>query len=124
MSLLADLLSPLFDRRYVFKGKRDERPLTELCKALMSSQGEVSGAVIAHEILDGYATANPAGKRAFFEFLNSEMDIDAEELARLVSAYKASKTEANYRKLVRAAEPKRQELPDASIRCPEPPISL
>ncbi|WP_054785273.1 hypothetical protein [Pseudovibrio denitrificans] len=58
MSLLADLLSTLFDRRYVFMGKRDERPLTELCNALMSSQGDVSGAAIAHEILDGYATTD------------------------------------------------------------------
>ncbi|EEA92580.1 malonyl-CoA decarboxylase [Pseudovibrio sp. JE062] len=110
MSLLADLLSTLFDRRYVFMGKRDERPLTELCNALMSSQGDVSGAAIAHEILDGYATTDTEGKRAFFEFLNSEMDIDPDQLESVVSSYKTERTEANYRKLVEAAEPKRQEL--------------
>jgi malonyl-CoA decarboxylase len=110
MSLLADLLSTLFDRRYVFMGKRDERPLTELCNALMSSQGDVSGAVIAHEILDGYATTDTEGKQAFFEFLNREMDIDPDQLESVVSSYKTERTEANYRKLVEAAEPKRQEL--------------
>ncbi len=110
MSLLADLLSTLFDRRYVFMGKQDERPLTELCNALMSSQGDVSGAAIAHEILDGYATSDIQGKLAFFEFLNSEMDIEPEGLEATVSTYKADRTEANYRKLVEAAEPRRQEL--------------
>ncbi|KZL27543.1 malonyl-CoA decarboxylase [Pseudovibrio sp. Ad37] len=110
MSLLADLLSTLFDRRYVFMGKRDERPLTELCNALMSSQGDVSGAAIAHEILDGYATTDTEGKQAFFEHLNREMDIDPDKLETVVSSYKTERTEANYRKLVEAAEPKRQEL--------------
>ncbi|KZL05420.1 Malonyl-CoA decarboxylase (MCD) [Pseudovibrio axinellae] len=110
MSLLADLLSTLFDRRYVFMGKQDERPLSELCTALMSSQGDISGAAIAHQILDGYATSDLAGKRVFFEFLNSEMDIDPSELERVVAAYKSEKSEENYRELVIAAEPKRQEL--------------
>ncbi|SDQ76278.1 malonyl-CoA decarboxylase [Pseudovibrio sp. Tun.PSC04-5.I4] len=110
MSLLADLLSTLFDRRYVFTGKRDGRPLTELCHALMSSQGDVSGAAIAHEILDGYSTSDVEGKKAFFEFLNSEMDIDPDALEEALQAYKTKPDEANYRKLIVAAEPKRQEL--------------
>lgn len=110
MSLLADLLSPLFERRYVFSGKQDDRSLAELCQALMTSQGEVSGTSIAHDILDGYATSDEDGKLAFFQFLNEEMDINPHVLHAALNGYKAVPSEANYRSLVHAAEAGRQEL--------------
>src|SRR5690606_16235988 len=43
MSILADLLSTLFERRYASDGEKDDRPLFELFHDLLTSRGDVSG---------------------------------------------------------------------------------
>lgn len=112
MSLLADLLSTLFERRYAGFGKRevDERPIEQLCHDLLSSKGQVTGAGLADLILQRYATLSDEEKHAFFTFLNVEMDIDAGAIEDALSAYKADGSQGNYRSLMNLVEPKRQEL--------------
>ena len=112
MSLLADLLSTLIDRRLPTLGgaKADGRPIETLCRDLIGSKGEVSGYAIATQILDLYGQMDDAEKHAFFTFLNEEMDIDTEEVTEATAAYAAEGTTASYRRLMLAAEPDRQEL--------------
>ena len=44
---LGDLLSQLFDRRGIMRGKEDQRDIYMLCGALLSAEGEVSGLRLA-----------------------------------------------------------------------------
>ncbi|AXI44789.1 decarboxylase [Sulfitobacter sp. SK012] len=107
---LGDLLSQLFDPRSLMRGKNDTRDIYALCHALMSAEGEVSGLGLASTILARYAALNSAEKTAFFMFLNSEFDIDAEKTADLATQYAAAPTAELFGSLCVAAEPKRQEF--------------
>ena len=112
MSLLADLLSTLIDRRILVAGtaRADGRSIEGLCRDLIGTRGEVSGYAIARQILDMFEAMDDARKHAFFTFVNADMDIDTGEVAESLTAYAAEGSEANYRRLMIAAEPTRQEL--------------
>lgn len=112
MSLLADLLSTLIDRRMPALGpaRADGRSIEKLCSDLMGSRGEVSGYALARQILDLYEAMDDDRKKRFFAFLNTEMDIEPEQVAAALAAYGEDGSEATYRRLMSAAEPDRQEL--------------
>ena len=112
MSLLADLLSTLIDRRLPAFGtaRADGRTVADLCRDLIGAHGEVSGYALASQILDQYEVMDDDAKLAFFTFLNDDMDVDAPQLIESVSAYAVEGSEKNYRRLMTAAEPPRQEL--------------
>ena len=83
MTLFADLLSTVFDRRYRKDTPRtlsDGRPLTELATALVGSEGETSGLAMAEEILGRYEELGDAEKLDFFRYLAVRMNIDPEVL--------------------------------------------
>ena len=107
---LGDLLSQLFDRRSFLRGKDDTRDIYQLCQALLSAEGEVSGLRLAATILDRYAALGSDEKTAFFQFLNAELDIDAQTVAQLATDYAQTPTPAVFQQLSTASEPKRQEL--------------
>ncbi|WP_299692670.1 malonyl-CoA decarboxylase family protein [uncultured Tateyamaria sp.] len=107
---LGDLLTQLFERRDRARGKDDTRPLPALCDALLSTEGELSGVQLAATLLDRYASANDADKLAFFEYLNTALEIDAAHLAALARTYAEAPRTDLFRDLSRAAEPRRQEL--------------
>ncbi len=112
MSLLADLLSTLIDRRSptAAGARADGRPVEDLCHDLIGSRGEVSGYALAHQILDRFEAMDDTQKRAFFAFLTNRMDIDTDAVMAATQAYAVDPLEANYRRLMMAAEPPRQEL--------------
>ncbi len=112
MSLLADLLSTLIDRRLPSFGapRQDGRPIEALCRALIGNSGEVSGYALARHILDLYEALDDAAKHAFFSYLNDDMDLDTAAVSEAAAAYAADGSVANYRNLMVAAEPDRQEL--------------
>lgn len=111
MSLLADLLSTLIDKRAAHvAGKADGRSITALCHDLIGSKGEVSGYAIARQILDRFEAMDDAQKLDFFRFVNGEMDIDTDAVASAAAAYGADQSHANYLRLMTSAEPARQEL--------------
>jgi malonyl-CoA decarboxylase len=112
MSLLAELLSTLIDRRTpVLGGSRaDGRTIETLCRDLIGNLGEVTGYTVARQILDRYEVMDDAKKHAFFTFLNDEMDIDTNAVIAMATAYAADGSELNFRRLMRAAEAPRQEL--------------
>ena len=112
MSLLADLLSTLIDRRMPALGRTrtDGRKIESLCRDLIGALGEVSGYAVARQILDSYETMDDARKHSFFTFLNEEMDIDADAIIAATQAYSADGSVINFRRLMRAVEAPRQEL--------------
>ncbi|MFL4468727.1 malonyl-CoA decarboxylase domain-containing protein [Tateyamaria armeniaca] len=107
---LTDILSTLFDRRNASLNPDDTRDIFALCHALMSEEGEVSGQKLAAGILNRYCALSDEGRVAFFQMLNTDLDVDAAALAPLAADYANAPTTALFKRLSRAAEPKRQEL--------------
>ncbi len=120
MSLLADLLSTLIDRRMpvLGSGRTDGRSIDALCRDLIGNLGEVTGYAVACQILDRYEEMDDAKKHAFFVFLNDEMDIDTDAVITATVAYAADKSVTNFRGLMRATEAPRQELARRLNRVP------
>lgn len=112
MSLLADLLSTLIDRRMPVLGRTrtDGRTIEALCRELIGNLGEVTGYAVARQILDGYEAMDKADKDAFFTFLNDEMDIDTDAIIAATQAYSEDGSVTNFRRLMRVSEAPRQEL--------------
>ncbi|KIT17594.1 malonyl-CoA decarboxylase [Jannaschia aquimarina] len=112
MTLLADLLSTVFERRYRFiaAGKADGRPLEKLTADLIGATGESAGLTAAREILGRYEGWDDDGKRAFFRHLAEDMRISPEALRDALAAYEEGQSKFSYRRLMQAAEPPRQEL--------------
>ncbi len=107
-TVISEILSSLFDRRK--SNGADKRDIHELCLALLSAQGEISGRKLALLILRQYKSLDEGGKRAFFDFLNNDLDIDPKAVSDLVGAYARDGSAANLAALELAAEPRRQEL--------------
>lgn len=113
MTLFADLLSTVFERRYerwTRKGVTDTRPFEELTVDLMGAAGEVSGVAVARTILERFASADDAEKLAFFRHLAENMTITPTAVRSALDAYETGQTKSSYRAFMAAAEPPRQEL--------------
>ncbi len=110
MSLLADMLGTLFERRYASADKASGRSMAELCHALLSSHGEVSGATLARQVLDRYAALDDSGRHGFFRFLADEMDIAPDAIVAAAEAVRRDKSPQAYAHLMHVSEPARQEL--------------
>lgn len=112
MTLLADLLATVFERRERpgAPGQPDDRPMPDLAADLIGAAGEVSGLTVARQILDRYAAMDDEARLAFFTHLALEMTIDPAAVRTALEAYEAGQTKATYRDVMAAAEPPRQEL--------------
>lgn len=112
MTLLADLLSTVFERRYGAggAGKPDTRPIEELIRDLLGAAGEVSGQLLARQILDRYAGWDDAAKLTFFRHLAEDMTIISAHVRAALADYERLQTRASYRAYMAATEPPRQEL--------------
>ncbi|WP_417607362.1 malonyl-CoA decarboxylase [Primorskyibacter flagellatus] len=111
MSIFADLLSNIFDRRYRFGlAREDDRTLSELTDDLVSASGDVTGQAVARQILDRYARWDDAEKLDFFRHMALGMDLDPQAVRVALDAYEASPGKTSYRVFMAAAEPPRQEL--------------
>ncbi len=112
MTLLADLLSTVFERRYRrdAQSPADGRPLTELADALVGTAGETSGLALAEEILSRFGTLDDDGKCEFFRYLARAMDIDPETVRTTLDHYEKEPSRASYRAFATAVEPARQEM--------------
>ncbi|MGR3703305.1 MAG: malonyl-CoA decarboxylase [Paracoccaceae bacterium] len=107
---LGDLLGTLFERGRSGDVAASGKPLPELCRALLTGQGEVSGMKRAAEVLMRYRRADAAEKAAFFRFLADEMDLDPGAVAAAAQAYAEAPDSGTMGALLAAAEPPRQEL--------------
>lgn len=112
MSVLADLLSTVFERRYrgALSPDRQNRSIKVLCRDLLGSSGEISGMMLARLILDRYEGMDEAKKLAFFQWLTDEMGLDREAVRDALARFEATPDRATYRAFMTVAEPPRQEL--------------
>ncbi len=112
MTILADLLSSVFERRLrrIPGGQGDSRPIEEVLDSLIGSHGEVRGMVLAQLVLDRFQAMDLEQKQAFFAHLAKDMDIDPDRVRSALADYEKEPTKASYRAYMTAAEPPRQEL--------------
>lgn len=112
LSLLADLLSTVFERRE--RSRPDQelsgRSIEDLSRALLGEMGEISGMAIASRILDLYEAMEPVEKAEYFQFLTRKLDIKPADVRISLSDYEMSPDRTTYAALMAAVEPKRQEL--------------
>lgn len=109
-SFLQDILASLFDGRTFTTSLFRDVPIEDLCLELLSSKGEVSTAKMAAVVLSAYRQLDDAGKKRFFEFLNTELDIVADDVVAAAEAYREKPDAENLKRLTAVSEPRRQEL--------------
>lgn len=109
-SFLGDILTTLFERRAGAASAQDGRSIQDMCRALLTAAGEVSGLYLAKAIFETYSQLDADGKRGFFEFLNEDLEIDTQALNTALEQFTETRSPADYRAVATAAEPKRQEL--------------
>ena len=112
MTILADLLSTVFERRYrrAAPVELGSRPLAELAEELVGSAGETSGLALAGEILSRFEDLGDGEKLAFFRTVAEGMDINPELVRTTLDAYERAPSKESYRAYAEATEPQRQEL--------------
>jgi malonyl-CoA decarboxylase len=112
VSFFADILSSLFDRKLGIANRveDDNKPIDDLCQALLSSRGDVSGMSLAQLILDRYADLDDDYKLAWFLLLANDMDVPAEVAIAAIKAYQDAPSAKNYEVMTAAVEPARLQL--------------
>ena len=112
MSFFADILSSLFERKLSLtrRVEDDNKSIEELCKALLSSRGDVSGMTLAQSILDRYESFDEAGKLSWFLLLANDMDVPADSAIAAIKAYHAEPSNKAYEFMIGAVEPARLQL--------------
>ncbi len=110
LSFLTDILSSLFDREALNDAKTDARPVAELCNALLSGRGEMSGNRTAIAILEYFEQSDEQAQREFFQLLLNQFDIDPQAAVDAATAYSQDATPEHWRALLETTEPTRQEL--------------
>lgn len=92
------------------RAQRQARQAVDLCRALLSERGEVSGAVLARDALAAYNALSPAAQPMFLDLLVNEFSPDTAELDSAYAAFRAEATQDNLIRLQRCIEAPRQEL--------------
>ena len=112
MNFFADILSSLFDRKLGLANRveDDNKPIDDLCQALLSSRGDVSGMSLAQLILDRYADLDDDDKLAWFLLLANDMDVPAEVAIAAIKTYQDAPSAKNYEAMTAAVEPARLQL--------------
>ena len=104
--LVDSVVNPAERRR----AQRRAHQAIELCHALISERGEVSGAMLARDALAAYNALPDSAQPAFFDRLVAEFGPDGAELDRAYAAYHERPTQENLIRLQRCVESPRQEL--------------
>ena len=89
---------------------RDVDRTIELCRALLTERGEVSGARVAAEVLGAYQRLSEEEVEWFFDRLVTTFSVDGETVRQAAAAYRLDASPANLLALQEAVEPPRQEL--------------
>jgi len=89
---------------------RDVDRTIELCRALLTERGEVSGARVAAEVLGAYQRLSEEEVEWFFDRLVTTFSVDGETVRQAAAAYRLDASPANLLALQEVVEPPRQEL--------------
>ncbi len=93
------------------RGRPGEKPLSDLCEALVSGRGEASGVALAGEVLSSYQALDKDGKLAFFLTLRDRFGANLEEVRAAAAALNEDpEDQVLLRRLHSVSEPLRQEL--------------
>ena len=82
----------------------------ELCRALLSERGEVSGARVAAEVLSAYRELDDRQVECLFDRLAEEFSVDSQAVRQAAENYGLHASPATLVALQKAVEPPRQEL--------------
>ena len=110
ISFLQDIFSTVLDRRSSSSVVEDGRSIQDLCLALLTSRGEVSGNRLAYNILARFETADENQQREFFEWLLESLDIDSDDATSAIDSYSKENSPANWQALISSTTPRRLEL--------------
>jgi len=110
ISFLQEMLTSLFDRKLDGEVALDERSFEELCQALLSSRGELSGSRIAMALLDRFESADAEVRQQWFNVLLSQYDIDAGDAVSAATSYAENQTTENWRRLTQSTESRRRQF--------------
>lgn len=110
ISFLQDLLASVFTREEQSDTPVDPRSMGELCDALMSERGEMSGNRLARSVLSGFSSGNTDLKLEFFSLLADRYDINANHALRAAQHYSDESSTDNLSILMDSVEPRRKEL--------------
>jgi malonyl-CoA decarboxylase len=92
------------------KAEQSAARVVALCDALLSEQGEVSGARLAAYALSAYQSLEPRARELFFDRLATDFAPDAAAVDGAAARYRLEPSTANLIRLQAAVEPPRQEL--------------
>jgi len=112
---ISGLLQTVAERgRRAWVGFRRAEPLgldalLNLSEKLLTGRGEASGVALAGAVLAGYAALGPEQRRQFLAKAAKSFGADLDALGREARAFLGQPDEAQAARLLRAAEPKRQE---------------
>ncbi|MEX0309886.1 MAG: hypothetical protein AB3N17_06520, partial [Tateyamaria sp.] len=89
VTMLADLLSTVFERRMRSPGAAptDARSAEDLAEALMGTDGETSGQTLGRLILDRFAQMDDDARKAFFEYLATALAFDPAAVRTALAAH-------------------------------------
>jgi malonyl-CoA decarboxylase len=115
VAFFSGLLQTVADRGRALVGYRRAAPLSVerllgLAQTLLTGRGEASGIAIAASILAGYGALAPAQRLAFLTGAATRFGPDLDALGNAAQAFLAKPDEDEAAKLMKKAEPRRQEL--------------
>ncbi|MBI3919452.1 MAG: malonyl-CoA decarboxylase [Betaproteobacteria bacterium] len=90
--------------------ERQARKAVDLCRALLTEQGEFSGASLAQDVLAAYRDLPEPGVSAFFRHLIHEFSPDSNAILGAADAYRDEPSWDRLLALQQVVEPARQEL--------------
>lgn len=89
---------------------REVNHTIDLCRALLTTRGEVSGARVAADVVGAYQRLSDEQVESFFDRLVTTFSVDPEAVRQAAAAYGDDASSANLIALQEAVEPPRQEL--------------
>ncbi len=115
VTFFAGLLQTVAQRGRALVGYRRAEPLSverllALAQTLLTGRGEASGIALAQSILAGYAALAPARRLEFLTGAATRFGPDLAALGGAAQAFLAHPAESEAARLLRQAEPRRQEL--------------
>ncbi|HEX6014577.1 MAG TPA: malonyl-CoA decarboxylase [Geminicoccaceae bacterium] len=91
-------------------GSRRRATVQSLCRDLLSTKGEASGAALAREVVECYRTMTDTERLGFFLMLAQDYGADPERILAAVEAYQRDPSPRAVQALRRACEAPRHEL--------------
>lgn len=108
-NFIQDLFSSIADMRPKFSSAADERTIEILSHDILTGDDETSIQRLGTLILDKYEQLDEDEKRAFFQFLTNELDLDIAGTQAHLANYKEQRSAKHLKSLMTASEPRRQE---------------